>query len=125
MTAAARSDRDRRPARRRLGAWSALAAAAILCGCQSTPARNTRAVAKHTYRGARAVTHTTSKVARATGGIAQKAWQEIPAWHEIRSGDTFHRIAAFYGVPTEKLQALNPLVDPLKLQIGRKLRLRQ
>lgn len=112
----------------------ALACLTLLCasGCQSAPVRNTRAAASHTYRGARTVTRTTGKVINATGkaantsaGLARKAWDEIPTWHEVRSGETFRKIAQFYGVPTEELSRLNPLIEPLQLEIGQQLRLRQ
>lgn len=117
------------PARRAL----ALVCLALLCasGCQSAPVRNTRKAASHTYRGARTVTRTTGKVINATGkaasvtaGLARKAWDEIPTWHEVRSGETFLKIAQFYGVPTDELSQLNPLIEPLKLEIGQRLRLR-
>ena len=101
--------------------------------------RTTRKITSSTYRGARKVAQTTGKVARTTGKVvrttgkvvgagyqvARNAINEIPTWHEIKSGDTLYRIGKFYGVPTEELKILNPLIDPLKLKIGQYIRLRR
>ena len=97
----------------------------FLSGCQSPAVRNTRKAASHNYRGAKTVTRATGKVVTTTAKITRAAIDEIPTWHQVRSGETFLKIAQFYGVPTEELRQLNPLVEPLKLEIGQQLRLRE
>jgi LysM repeat protein len=54
------------------------------------------------------------------GGKAGKA----PAFYVVQSGDTLSSIAARTGVSVEKLQLLNPDVDPQILVSGQKLKLR-
>ena len=41
--------------------------------------------------------------------------------YTIREGDTFETIAADEGTTVERLQALNPDVDPNSLQVGQKI----
>jgi nucleoid-associated protein YgaU len=41
--------------------------------------------------------------------------------YTIREGDTFETIAADHGTSVERLQALNPDVDPNSLQVGQKI----
>ena len=53
----------------------------------------------------------------------QKALGEIPAdvtvvKHTIVEGDTFNKIAKDYGTTSEKIQELNPDVDPRRLKLG-------
>ena len=47
---------------------------------------------------------------------------EVPAvYHTIVSGDTFSALAQQYGTTSEKLQELNPDVNPKALQLGKKI----
>jgi LysM repeat protein len=41
--------------------------------------------------------------------------------YTIREGDTFETIAADQGTTVERLQALNPDVDPNSLQVGQRI----
>ncbi|ABR48975.1 Peptidoglycan-binding LysM [Alkaliphilus metalliredigens QYMF] len=41
--------------------------------------------------------------------------------YTIRAGDTFYSIAIRYGVTVEQLRAVNPNVDPERLQIGQRI----
>jgi len=94
-------------------------------GCGSRTYQVTRKAAVSSYRGAKTVVRTTGKVAGAGVDVVRAAARQIPKWHEIRSGDTFHKVGSMYGVPTEELRRLNPLIDPLRLKIGQRLRLRK
>ncbi|WFA22729.1 LysM peptidoglycan-binding domain-containing protein [Paenibacillus mucilaginosus] len=40
----------------------------------------------------------------------------------IKSGDSFWRLAGTFKTTTAAIQALNPGVDPRKLQVGQKVR---
>lgn len=57
----------------------------------------------------------------------QKPYGEVPKdevptiEHTIESGDTFAGLAQKYGTTTEKLQELNPDVDPRRLKLGSKI----
>jgi len=103
----------------------ALAVSLSATGCNTRAADNTRAAISHARWGASALTSATHKTARATADLARRARDEIPKWHEVKSGETLTRIARYYGVPVDRLKILNPLIDPLKLKIGQKLRLRE
>ena len=96
-----------------------------VCGCGSKTYRTTRKAAVSSYRGARTVVLTTGKVAGAGVDAVRAAARQVPKWHEIRSGDTFYKVGAFYGIPVNELRRLNPVIDPLKLKVGQKLRLRK
>ena len=50
------------------------------------------------------------------------AGQEV--YHTIESGDTFGHLAGKYETSSKKIQELNPDVDPVKLQIGQKIRVK-
>jgi LysM repeat protein len=54
----------------------------------------------------------------AAGGLPTKVYV-------IRNGDTFGSIAEKTGVPIQKLQELNPEVDPQQLSTGQKIKLRE
>jgi LysM repeat protein len=47
-----------------------------------------------------------------------------PRYYRIASGDTFSSVAVKFGTTVEKLQALNPGVDPHVLTVGRRIRVR-
>ncbi len=102
-----------------------LAATGISTGCNTRAADNTRAAISHAQWGASTLAGATRKTAKATAEFARRARNEIPKWHEVKSGETLTRIARYYGVPVDKLKLLNPLIDPLKLKIGQRLRLRE
>ena len=50
------------------------------------------------------------------------AGQEV--YHTIESGDTFGHLAIKYETSSKKIQELNPDVDPVKIQIGQKIRVK-
>ena len=45
-------------------------------------------------------------------------------YHVIKSGDTFGHLAAKYHTTSKRIQELNPKVDPAKIQIGQKIRVK-
>jgi murein DD-endopeptidase MepM/ murein hydrolase activator NlpD len=45
-------------------------------------------------------------------------------YHVVKSGDTFSHIAAKYHTTSKRIQELNPKVDPAKIQIGQKIRVK-
>ena len=45
-------------------------------------------------------------------------------YHTIESGDTFGHLAVKYDTSSKKIQELNPDVDPTKLQLGQKVRVK-
>jgi murein DD-endopeptidase MepM/ murein hydrolase activator NlpD len=45
-------------------------------------------------------------------------------YHTIKSGDTFGHLAAKYKTTSKRIQELNPKIDPKKIQIGQKIRVR-
>lgn len=45
-------------------------------------------------------------------------------YHQIASGDNFHKLAQTYGTSPSKIQELNPGLDPTKLQIGQRIRVK-
>jgi LysM repeat protein len=47
-----------------------------------------------------------------------------PRVHTVRAGDTLATISAATGVSIERLQQLNPTVEPTSLFIGDRIRLR-
>lgn len=57
-----------------------------------------------------------------------KAEANTPAegelWHTIESGDTMYALSQEYGTTEQAIKALNPDIDPLKLQLGQKIRVR-
>jgi LysM repeat protein len=63
---------------------------------------------------------TTSKPARTTSTTAP-----IKRTYTVRTGDTLGGIAAKTGVSVEKLQELNPGLDPQALVSGQKIKLRE
>jgi len=44
-------------------------------------------------------------------------------YHRVRPGDTLYRISQAYGVPVERLTAVNHLVDASRIEIGQRLRI--
>lgn len=59
------------------------------------------------------------------GGGEKKADSSGPETYEIQSGDTLDAIAADTGVSAEKIQELNPDLDPQALIAGQELKLRE
>ncbi len=50
----------------------------------------------------------------------------VSAWNEgERVGDTLAAVAEETGIPVEKLQELNPELDPQNLIVGQRIRLRE
>jgi LysM repeat protein len=45
-------------------------------------------------------------------------------YHTIESGDTFGHLAVKYDTSSKKIQELNPDLDPTKLQLGQKVRVK-
>ncbi len=45
-------------------------------------------------------------------------------YHVIKSGDTFGHLAAKYHTTSKRIQELNPKVDPARIQIGQKIRVK-
>jgi len=50
--------------------------------------------------------------------------KKTPKTYEVQPDDTLTGIAAEFGVSVEKIQALNPDLDPQALQAGQELKLR-
>lgn len=44
--------------------------------------------------------------------------------YEVESGDTLESIASKTGIPVERIERLNPNLDPQALQVGQKIKLR-
>lgn len=70
--------------------------------------------------GSSATQVTTSKPARTTSTTTP-----IKRTYTVRTGDTLGGIAAKTGVSVEKLQELNPGLDPQALVSGQKIKLRE
>jgi LysM repeat protein len=47
-----------------------------------------------------------------------------PAYYVVRRGDTLGSIAGRYGTTVSAIRQLNPGVDPVSLDVGRRLRVR-
>ena len=45
-------------------------------------------------------------------------------YHIIESGDTFGHLAVKYNTTSKRIQELNPDVDPVKIKIGQKIRVK-
>ena len=60
------------------------------------------------------------RVAHTSKPPARKA----AAFYRVRAGDTLATIAAATGVPVERLEQLNPNVEPTSLFIGDRIRTR-
>lgn len=58
------------------------------------------------------------------GGEAERKESQVPRTYEVQEGDNLSLISERTGVPIERIQALNPGVDDLTLQIGARLKLR-
>lgn len=52
---------------------------------------------------------------------AKRPRPQVNRTYTIQEGDTFETIAADEGTTVERLQALNPDVDPNSLQVGQKI----
>ena len=70
-------------------------------------------------------TATNSAVQRLEGDREKKADSSEPATYEVQSGDTLDAIAEETSVSAEKIQALNPDLDPQALIAGQELKLRE
>lgn len=57
---------------------------------------------------------------KGTGG----ATNSNATYHVVKSGDTFSHIAAKYHTTSKRIQELNPKVDPARIQIGQKIRVK-
>jgi LysM repeat protein len=56
----------------------------------------------------------------------QKSKDSLPKrTYKVKAGDTLGSIAEKTGIPVEKLQELNPNLDPQSLSTGQKIRLRE
>jgi LysM repeat protein len=62
---------------------------------------------------------------RTTSTPAGQKKKRIPATYTIRANDTLSGIAARWGMTVEKLQELNPELDPQGLVAGQKIKLRE
>ena len=71
--------------------------------------------------GARGLPAATGTTKTTTG----KKRTRIPATYTIRADDTLSGIAARWGTTVEKLQELNPDLDPQGLVAGQKIKLRE
>lgn len=102
---------------------SALTAIAVIAGCRTpslppsvSPPEPTEAVGKTLPPASR----TPLEIAEETASRASA--QEVPVHpprsHIIEPGDTLSELARRYRVPLSDLQALNPRVDPRRLQVG-------
>ncbi len=50
--------------------------------------------------------------------------KDIPSEYEVKSGDTMWALAKRYGISVQDLQALNADIDPTRMQLGSKLKLK-
>lgn len=55
---------------------------------------------------------------------AQKKPQTRKKTYEVESGDTLTTISQKTGIPVERLERLNPDLDPQALQLGQEIKLR-
>jgi LysM repeat protein len=58
-------------------------------------------------------------------GTTERKRNRIPATYTIKANDTLSGIAARWGTTVEKLQELNPELDPQGLVAGQKIKLRE
>lgn len=72
--------------------------------------------------GARELPSATDRTNTETTGRKRN---RIPATYTIRANDTLSGIAARWGTTVEKLQELNPELDPQGLVAGQKIKLRE
>ena len=72
--------------------------------------------------GARNLPTATERTTSTPAGPKKK---QIPATYTIRANDTLSGIAARWGTTVEKLQELNPELDPQGLVAGQKIKLRE
>ena len=61
---------------------------------------------------------------RPLGEVEPDNHDESVVEHVIAEGDTFGKLAGIYGTTSKHIQELNPNVDPTKLQIGQKIRVK-
>ena len=60
-----------------------------------------------------------------TGGSRTSSASSEPRTYTVKAGDTLGMIAEETGVPIERLQELNPDLDPQSLTVGDRIRLRR
>lgn len=60
-----------------------------------------------------------------TGSRTTTASSSEPRNYTVKAGDTLGMIAEQTGVPVERLQELNPDLDPQSLTVGERIRLRR
>jgi LysM repeat protein len=69
-------------------------------------------------------TQATQRTSTSNRGTSRSR-QPRKSTYTVRTGDTLGAIAAKTGVPVEKLQELNPELDPQALVSGQKIKLRE
>lgn len=73
----------------------------------------------------RATTRSKTSTAKTRSGRSRSATGTArPKHYTVKVGDTFGTIANQTGVSVEKLQELNPAVDPHSMTVGQQIRLR-
>jgi LysM repeat protein len=70
-------------------------------------------------------TQATQRTSTSNRGTGSRSRQPQKSTYTVRTGDTLGAIAAKTGVPVEKLQELNPELDPQALVSGQKIKLRE
>ena len=55
---------------------------------------------------------------------SEQSTDEGELWHTIVAGDKFYNLAKQYGTTQKAIEELNPGVDPTKLQLGQKVRIK-
>lgn len=56
--------------------------------------------------------------------VSEETDEELPETYEVQSGDSLSTIADEHGISVERLERLNPDVDPAALATGQTLKLR-
>lgn len=57
-------------------------------------------------------------------GSGSSSSSSSAVYHTIKEGDTFGHLAVKYNTTSKRIQELNPKVDPAKIQIGQKIRVK-
>ena len=68
--------------------------------------------------------HNAGKVTKKHKPSKKKQKEKTPKTYTVKSGDTLTSISHTFGVPINRILALNPSVDPLVLNAGQQLKLR-